>query len=71
MLLLFLLLLLLFFQLLTRDDSQLTCGKISTDKFEQLISLYACRSRVEPGDAVGVIAAQVIDGEHLSPIVIT
>ena len=48
-------------QLLVKDskDGTVPYGKISQSQFEELMSLYSIRSRVEPGDAVGILAAQV------------
>ena len=48
-------------QLLVKDskDGTIPYGKISQSQFEELMSLYSIRSRVEPGDAVGILAAQV------------
>ena len=40
-------------------DGTVPYGKISQSQFEELMSLYSIRSRVEPGDAVGILAAQV------------
>ncbi|XP_067949122.1 DNA-directed RNA polymerase I subunit RPA1-like [Watersipora subatra] len=45
-------------QLLVQEEGEY--GKITADQLEELVSLYGCRSRVEPGDGVGILAAQSI-----------
>ena len=49
-------------------EGQVPPHKISIDQFEELMSLYSCRSRVEPGDAVGILAAQVSQCSILNEI---
>ena len=47
-------------QLLTDDDSNISGRvKLTVDQFEEIISLYSIKSQAEPGDAVGILAAQV------------